>query len=145
MKIQILVTMSMGLVMFAALTSCSKEESSVPNISSSNYETVALEFTQALANRDYSKAYAMTSKEYQSRTTIEEMKSSFEDIVPVEWGTMGPIEIGETMTDWPDKRPSDLIWVYVSIGGDVYSEAVTTIITLDGEIPRIHEIEYGRP
>ncbi|GMR07674.1 MAG: hypothetical protein BMS9Abin26_0677 [Gammaproteobacteria bacterium] len=115
------------------------------NTTSYNYKDIALEFTQALANRDYSKAYAITSKEYQSQITINAMKNSFEEIVPADWGTMGPIEIVETMTDWPDKKPSDLGWVYVSIGGDVYSEAVTTIVTLEGETPKIREIEYGRP
>ncbi len=33
----------------------------------------------------------------------------------------------------------------VSIGGDVYSEAVTSIVTLEGEAPKIREIEYDRP
>ena len=131
--------------MVAALADCSREGSDVSNTTSINYKDVALEFTQALANRNYTKAYAMTSKEYQTKTTLDVMKSTFEGIVPIDWGTMGPIEAGETMTDWPDKKPSDLGWVYVSIGGDVYSEAVTAIITLEGDTPKIREIEYGRP
>jgi hypothetical protein len=132
-------------IMMAALGGCSKEGSDVPTTTQTNYNGIALEFTQALASRDYTKAYAMTSKEYQRNTTKDVMKSSFEDIVPVDWGTIGPIEIGETMTDWPDKKPSDLVWVYVSIGGDVYSEAVITIITLEYETPKVRQIEYGRP
>ena len=73
------------------------------------------------------------------------MKSEFEAIVPSDWGTMGPIEIGETLKDWPGKGPSDLGWVYVSIGGDVYSEAVTVVITLENGGPKVREVEFGRP
>ncbi len=37
----------------------------------------------------------MTSKEFKTQATIEEIKSSFERIVPNDWGAMGPIELGE--------------------------------------------------
>ncbi len=145
MKIHNLTAWCMVLVMTVILMGCSKEGTGVPNATSHDYADIALEFTQALANRDYSKAYAMTTKEYQNKTTLQSMKNAFEEIVPPDWGVMGPIEIGETMVDWPDKKPSDLGWAYVSIGGDIYSEAVTTIITLEGETAKIREIEYGRP
>jgi hypothetical protein len=109
-------------------------------------ESTALEYTKALANRDYPKAYAMTSGEYRVHTTLEGMKELFEDIVPVDdWGTMGPIEVGETMLDWPGKEPDDLGWVTVSIGGDVYSEAIIVVVKLEDGMPKIREVEFGRP
>lgn len=36
-------------------------------------------------------------------------------------------------------------WVYVSIGGDVYSEAVTVVVTMDDESLRVRDVEFGRP
>lgn len=127
------------------LFGCSKEGNGVQNISTDNYENIAFEFTVALTKRDYTKAYSMTSKEFKNHTTIEVMKNTFERIVPLDWGTMGPIELGETMTDWPDKRPTDLGWVYVSIGGDMYSEAIIAIVSVEDNSLKVREVEYGRP
>jgi hypothetical protein len=49
------------------------------------------------------------------------------------------------MTSWPDKQPADLGWAYVSIGGDVYSEAVTVVVTSEEGTPRVRAVEFGRP
>ena len=141
MKIYIVIV----LFLLSVVSGCTKEEAGVSNISTDNYENFAYEFTVALTNREYKKAYSMTSKEFKTKTTIEEMKASFEHVVPNDWGAMGPIELGETMTDWPDKRATDLGWVYVSIGGDVYSEAIIAIVSIEDKAIKIREVEYGRP
>jgi hypothetical protein len=113
--------------------------------SSSDYRQVALEFVKALGAREYDKAYAMTSEEYQGRIATDRLKASFEDIVPTDWGAVGPIAVGETLEEWPGKKSSDLGWACVSIGGDVYSEAVIVVVALDNEEPRVREVEFGRP
>ena len=112
---------------------------------STHMEEVALVFTQALADRDYKKAYSVTSREFQAQNSLEAMKTSFETIVPLDWGHVGPLEIGETLTDWPNKRSNDVGWVYVSIGGDVYSEAIVVIVSSQGDSLLINNVEYGRP
>ncbi len=43
------------------------------------------------------------------------------------------------MTDWPDKRITDLGWVYVSIGGDVYSEAIIAIVSIEEKSIKIRK------
>jgi hypothetical protein len=73
------------------------------------------------------------------------MQAAFEAIVPTDWGPIGPIETGETLANWPGRQPSDLGWVYVSLGGDVYSEAVIAVVTMEDGEPRIREAEFGRP
>ena len=113
--------------------------------SASDYRGVALEFTKALAAREYDKAYAMTSQAYRRRSTVDQLRAAFEAIVPTEWGTTGPIEVGQTLTSWSGKRPSDLGWAYVSIGGDVYSEAIIVVVTSENGKARIREVEFGRP
>lgn len=70
----------------------------------SDYRKVALEFTKLLAAREYTNAYAMTSQEYRKRNTVDRLRTAFETIVPADWGTTGPIEVGQTMTSWPGKH-----------------------------------------
>ena len=110
-----------------------------------DYKLVALGFAEALASRDYPAAWAMTSKQYQAVTTMEGMQALFETIVPTDWEPVGPIEIGMTMESWPGQEPGDLGWAYVSIGGDVYSEAVTVVVALEDGESRIRSVEFGRP
>jgi hypothetical protein len=62
-----------------------------------DYPAVGLAFATALAGRDYPAAYAMTSSEYQRTTTVAEMRAAFEAIVPTDWRTVGPVEVGVTM------------------------------------------------
>jgi hypothetical protein len=110
-----------------------------------DYKLVALGFAEALARRDYPAAWAMTSKPYQAATTMEAMQVLFEEIVPTDWTSVGPIEIGTTMDSWPGQEPGDLGRAYVSIGGDVYSEAVTVVVALEDGESRVRSVEFGRP
>ena len=89
----------------------------------------------------------MTSQDYQRHTSVQQLRTAFEAIVPTDWGTIGPVTVVQTMTQWqsPARQPSDLGWVYVGIGGDAYSEAVTAIITLENGRPKVREVEFGRP
>ena len=75
----------------------------------------------------------------------DQLKEEFEKIVPPDGGDTGPIEIGTIWDDWPDKQPSDLGWVYVSIGGDVYSEGLTLVLMSENGNARVREVQFGRP
>lgn len=110
-----------------------------------DYKQVALAFAKALAARDYNGAYAMTSRGYQDSTSVKAMQAAFEGIVPTDWGTVGPIEIGVTMEDWPGREPSDVGWAYISVGGDAYSEAVTVVVTAEEGGLKVRTVEFGRP
>ncbi len=132
-------------VVAMAIAACSREEPKLSSGNSSDYRQVALEFGKLLAEREYLKAYALTSQGYRQRNTVDQLQKAFETIVPTNWGSIGPIELGYTMTRWPAKQPSDLGWAYVSIGGDGYSEGITVVVTSDNGEPKIREIELGRP
>jgi len=106
---------------------------------------VALAFTKALTARDYATAYALTAMEYRGATAMQAMQAAFEGVVPSDWGSVGPIEVVQTMQDWPGRKTADIGWVYVSIGGDVYSEAVTIVVTREGGVARVRTAEFGRP
>ena len=133
------------IVVAMIFSGCSQEEPKMPSGNTFDYRQIALAFANSMASRDYTKAYAMTTKEYREKINVEQLRSAFEAIVPTDWGTMGPVEVGQTMTNWPGKQASDLGWVYVSIGGDVYSEAVTVVVMSENGQAKIREVEFGRP
>lgn len=136
---------SHALLVGALVVACSRQETGVYFDSSHDYRAVALEFVDALAARDYSGAYAMTSSEFKQGMSEGGLRRVFETIVPLDW-EFGKIEVAEqTLTTWPTRQPADVGWAYVSIGGDVYSEAVTVVVTLEGDGLRIREVEFGRP
>lgn len=106
---------------------------------------LALEFTRALAAREYHRAYEMTSSEYRDRVTREGLQEAFETMIPLDWGETEPVQVMTSMSDWPGKGADDVGWVYVSIAGDVYSEGLAAVITREGQTLRIREVEWGRP
>ena len=116
-----------------------------PPASMSDYRYVALQFAKLLAQRDYAAAYTMTSRDYRLRMTVEQLQTAFEKIIPADWGPIEPIEVGATMTHWPDKHAADIGWAYVSLGGNLYSEAIVVIVTTENGESKIREVEFGRP
>lgn len=105
----------------------------------------ALKFSKLMSLRNYADAYEMTSIKFKESFSATEMQASFEDMIPSDWGEISPIEVGETMMEWPAKESSDVAWVYMILGGDVYSEAFTLIITSEQNSIKIREIEFARP
>ena len=127
-----------------ASVGCSREEPTMP-AGSTDYKQTALEFARSLAAREYPKAYAMMSQGYRQKSTVDELRMGFEAIVPTDWGAIGPIAVGQTMTSWPGKQPADVGWAYVSIGGAVYSEGLVVVVTSENGAAKIREVEFGRP
>lgn len=121
---------------------CSQQESSM---SLQNAKDTALKFSNLMSSRNYSDAYEMTSKKFKNDFSLTELQENFEDMIPSDWGEVSPIEVGESMTEWPAKEPSDIAWVYVILGGDVYSEALILILTDEDDSIKIRNIEFGRP
>ena len=117
----------------------------MPGGNAGDYQRVGLAFTKALATRDYDAAYALTSRDYRNGTSVKALEAAFERIVPVDWKTVGPIEVGKTMEDWPGRELSDVGWAYLSVGGDLYSEAVTVVVTREEGELKVRTVEFGRP
>ena len=90
----------------------------MPTSDVADVEEISLKFTKALADRDYATAYSMTSEEFRSQYSMDQLREDFENIVPTDWGPVGPIGVGEVMQEWPVQKASDVAWVYVYIGGD---------------------------
>jgi hypothetical protein len=106
---------------------------------------ISLKFAKSLADRDYATAYSVTSEEFKNQHSVDQLREDFEIIVPADWGPVDPIEVAEVLQEWPAKKKTDRAWVYVSMGGDVYSEAVSVIVITENGALKIREVEYGRP
>jgi hypothetical protein len=134
----------LALVALTLLPGCAREQPRVAE-SGGDYQATALAFVKALVARDYAAAYALTSASYRQANSQEAMQAAFERVVPTDWKTVGPVAVGETMTDWPDKQSGDVGWVYVSVAGDTYSEAVIAVVTREGGELKVRSADFGRP
>ena len=106
---------------------------------------LASRFTRALTSRDYEQALSMVSNTRRSTITLQGLQQDFERMIPGDWGETEPLE-AHLLPVWKaDYQPEDIAIVYVSIYGDVYSEAVIVSCVLDAGAPAIGDFEFGRP
>jgi hypothetical protein len=110
-----------------------------------DFRPAALAFAQALAAKDYPRAHGMMTAATRRTVTPESLRTQFERMIPKDFGPIGAVELGRTMTSWPDKQAADLGWAYVGIGGNTYSEAVIVIVALENGAPMVRQAEFGRP
>ena len=113
------------------------------------YADKATAFAQALVEQRYNDAHAMLTRNLRSNISSDDLRTEYETMV--EYGT-GPVKVDgyiHTMEDWPAKQPNDAGWVYVSISGEDFAEAVTVVVTVvvsaEGNELKIRDIEWGRP
>ena len=79
----------------------------------------------------------MLDKSLQQRMPVEELQRQFEQMIPLDWGEVDPIELQNTGF-------SPL--VYIVMGGDVYSEAIIiNEFSLENNSVKISGFEFGRP
>lgn len=102
----------------------------------SEQKSAAIEFARALSKREYGAAHAMFSRELRSRVSVDRLREEFEAMIPLDWGVVDPIELEES-GDYP--------FVYVVLGGDVYSEAIIidTFCKENNEV-RVGKYQFGR-
>ena len=99
--------------------------------------SVALEFAHSLADRNYAAAHDMLDQSLQENMPVDELQRQFESVIPLDWGDVDPIELA---------NQDNLPFVYVVLGGDVYSEAIVIHeFSRKNEAVKISEFEFGRP
>jgi hypothetical protein len=104
-----------------------------------------LRFAEELVAKRYVKARSMLTTEMQRSWSAEKLSSQFEQMIS--YGS-GPVKVDghtEFMKDWPDRKPGDYGWLYVSISGTDFGEAITVIVADEGGQPKIRGLEWGRP
>jgi hypothetical protein len=107
-------------------------------------DKIAIAFVDALTQRNYPLAYAMTTHDFQKHTTLRSLQEHFEHCCPPDYGEFDVPDILNTMDEWPNKRPNDIRWVYITIGGET-NEAVTVIVAQEGTALKISAVDVGRP
>ena len=103
------------------------------------------QFASALVENRYSDACSMLTAELQKSWPPEKLESRYKEMIA--YGGEPVIVDGHTafMDNWPDKKTGDIGWVYVSVSGNTFGEAVTLIVTIEMGEPKIRNIEWGRP
>lgn len=109
------------------------------------FVTVARQFAEALVTGDFTAAHGMLCLSLSQEFSPDNLRQTYAAMV--EYGSGQPVADGYiyTMTDWPSKRPGDVGWVYVSISGEGFAEAVTVIVSEEADALKISAIEWGRP
>jgi hypothetical protein len=109
---------------------------------------VAASFATALVEGDFYRAHELLTPELRKSMPPERLKDEFYGMFRC-YADGEPTDIwydeSFAMTDWPDKVPGDLGFLYVAIHGEDFNEAVSvTVNDLNGP-PLIREIIWGRP
>jgi hypothetical protein len=56
------------------------------------------------------------------------------------------LTLEQHMVDWPDRKPDDVGWCYLSVSAAEFSEAVTVVVSrMPDNSDRITQLECGRP
>jgi hypothetical protein len=129
------------------LASCQMVDQFSPRLDP-EHSKIAIDFAAALLEGNYELAHGLLSPELKHGFSPEDLHLEFE-LMYSGYSEGEPTQImfdpQFTMTNWPGKRPGDIGWVYVSIVGDDFVEAITVVISdIEGEY-LISEIEWGRP
>jgi len=130
--------------------------------------SLVLDFAEALTQREYNEAYAMTASDFLeeggNQLSVDTLREKFEMIVPIDWtfvdteaiyGTnpppahlrpkhvRGPLAIMEAETDWVEEP--DIAFMYVAIANDAEGEGFSVFVTREASVLKIREITFGRP
>ena len=108
---------------------------------------VALQFGRAISRCDYAAAHSLLTRGARAAHSPESLKHTAEEMIAVGDGPITDVELVSEciLEDWPNKQAGDVGYVYVSLAGDGFCEAVTVTLTSeDGDI-RIRELAWGRP
>jgi hypothetical protein len=106
---------------------------------------VALAFAQALSAGEYTTAHGMLAQSLRESITAGQLKSEFEAMIDAEAGSAVFVDVMMVLDDWPAKEKGDVGWAYCAVGGEVYSEGVTVVVTSENGSHLIRSIEWGRP
>ncbi len=112
---------------------------------------IAQTFAELLVDGDYKAAHSMLTKDLKRRLKAADLEREYSGMIG-QYGDEGDelpddieIVVMSSETGMPDRHPQDVGWVYVSIGGDGFSEAISVIVTQEQDELRIRTLEWGRP
>lgn len=113
-----------------------------------SYQAIALSFARLLIDNEYSRARAMLSLALQRQLADSDLKANVDQMIAYSGLTINGAEVSldAEMTKWPDQKPGDVGWAYVSISKSTadgsFAEAIT--VTID-QHDQITNVGWGRP
>lgn len=108
-------------------------------------EKFAESFADAVTQGRYGDARGMLAGELKKKWSEKRLKSTFLRMIGDTEGAVQSIDMVETLEEWPGKRTGDVGWLYVSLTGEDFSEAITVVVARDAGVLQIRELEWGRP
>ena len=106
---------------------------------------IAGQFARALAAGDSTTAQESLSQKLGAQVSAAELSSCFESLADDMGGVTGVGQPMVILENWPDMSAHDKAMVYVPLEGDVFSEAITVIVSEIENVFCISSIEWGRP
>jgi hypothetical protein len=106
---------------------------------------IASDFAQTLIAEEFEAARTYLTTEAQREYTTARLAASYHDMIA--YGS-GPIDLDghhEFLADWSTRHARDIGWIYVSISGTDFVEAISVVVSEEGGEPKVSEIEWGRP
>ncbi|MBD2490819.1 hypothetical protein [Aulosira sp. FACHB-615] len=108
------------------------------------YGQVALNFSLALLNHQYEKAHSYLGSAICDEWTPSLLKETYEGMVDYFEISASAMSIDSVETHLPD-NDSDSAMVYVSVIGEVNTEAVIVVVANESGNYLIQKLEWGRP
>ena len=114
---------------------------------------VGLAFARALVEGRFHDAHDMLAPSLRDDFQSRDLEDHYRQMTEYWDAPADPVDDADATpgaSEWPDKEPNDLGWVYVSIGsktpqGGVNLEAVFVRVANVSERHLITQIEWGRP
>lgn len=108
------------------------------------YCQVALKFSLALLNHQYEKAHSYLGSTICDEWPPSLLKETYEKMVDYFEIPASAMSVDSVETDLPNNG-SDSAMVYVSVVGEVNTEAVIVVVANESGNYLIQELEWGRP
>ena len=109
---------------------------------------VAEQFGQAVAQSDFEAAHLLLTADTRREQSPATMQRAVTRMLSYAEGEqIERVEVFHefTLTEWPQKRSTDVAWVYVALEGPSFQEAASLVLAVTAEGTRIREVEWGRP
>ncbi len=108
---------------------------------------VAEQFGRLIAQGDYATAHSLLTESARAAHSPADLQQAVEQMIAIGDGPITDVTLVSEciLDDWPSKQEGDVGYVYVSLDGDGFCEAVTVTLTREADEIRIRKLEWGRP
>ncbi|AIE76322.1 hypothetical protein [Synechocystis sp. PCC 6714] len=110
---------------------------------------LAQRFGNYLTQADYDTAYTLLVPELQQQYSSQTLRQTVEEMISYGSGSIekATVIVDCLLTEWqyPTMEADDVVWLYVSLEGEDFAEAVSVIVQhREGKLA-IRWLEWGRP